>query len=170
MNSRLALSTVVIVVTFSPLSVWASTVTNGSETPSVGLIEAKDIIQADATVMIGILIFYSVPYLVSGNTWKEHARAKVVLYGIMATVAVFVFSASAAVGSYLYRYNTVWWSANQGFSNVLLLFAEVFLLIGFVTLLVPTGAITVIAKKETKPKPAQSPAGKKRGKREGSPI
>ena len=57
----------------------------------------------DATIIVGILIFYTIPFLVRNKeTWKEHIRSKVVLYGIAITVVTFTLSALLAVVSYLF--------------------------------------------------------------------
>jgi hypothetical protein len=69
-----------------------------SNMPDTGIVDAKDLIQINATMIAGILIFYTIPYITSGGPhWKkEYKSEKAVLAMIAIALGLFALSAILA--------------------------------------------------------------------------
>ena len=66
--------------------------------PDGGIVDAKNLIQINATMIAGILIFYTIPYItVGGPYWeKRHWSENVVLGLIASAIGLFALSAILA--------------------------------------------------------------------------
>ena len=64
-----------------------------------GMLEAKDIVQINATMIVGILIFYTIPYIIKGgpSSRKEPPHDTALLYSIALAIALFAASAILAI-------------------------------------------------------------------------
>jgi hypothetical protein len=65
--------------------------------PDTGLLEAKDLIQINATMIVGILIFYTIPFITKHG--KVSTYDKIVVYAVAGTITLFAVSAVSAIVS-----------------------------------------------------------------------
>jgi uncharacterized protein YacL len=66
--------------------------------PDTGIVDAKNLIQINATMIAGILIFYTIPYITAGGPYweKRHWSENVVLGLIASPIGLFALSAILA--------------------------------------------------------------------------
>ncbi|MGB6533134.1 MAG: hypothetical protein WBF33_34010, partial [Candidatus Nitrosopolaris sp.] len=64
-----------------------------------GILQAKDLVQVNATMIVGILIFYTIPYIIKGgpSSRRESPHDTVVSYSIALAIALFAASAILAI-------------------------------------------------------------------------
>ena len=99
------------------------------------MMEAKDIIQTDATMIVGIFVFYTIPYLARGYMkGMERLYSNIVLYCIALAVISFAIAVVSAIIS------------NFVYNDILMGIAEYGTIIGFVLVAVAIASITKIAK------------------------
>jgi hypothetical protein len=72
--------------------------------PDAGILEAKDLIQVNATMIVGILIFYTIPYIIKGvpPSNREHWYDTAVLILIASAITLFAASAISTMVSTVY--------------------------------------------------------------------
>lgn len=70
-----------------------------SSMSEAGILQAKDLVQVNATMIVGILIFYTIPYIIKGgpSSRRESPHDTDVLYSIALAIALFAASAILAI-------------------------------------------------------------------------
>jgi large-conductance mechanosensitive channel len=68
-----------------------------SDMPDTGIVDAKNLIQINATMIAGVLIFYTIPYISGRAVWKkDNLSEKLVLASIAIAIGLFASSSILA--------------------------------------------------------------------------
>jgi hypothetical protein len=110
-----------------------------SDMPDTGIVSASELIQINATMIAGILIFYTIPYITAGGDYwdKGHWSENIVLGFIASAIGLFALSSILAFMASL-PFNIDW--------------SYFFTVIGFIAIAFAAGIFIVVVKMAKKRK------------------